>query len=307
MWHWPTSVSSPPDLGEVQRWFRAVVMHPGSLGAALASPDAQQYLDVAPARLDTVICPSAGQSSAQRLMLYQRSYTLRLLECMRATYPALRHALGVDLFEAFALEYLQDHPSRSYTLAALDEQFPEHLSATRPDGTELEGDNGLDEDEAGEPWPDFIVDLARLERLVSDVFDGPGLERQIEPWQPPALPEVADGRWRGARIEPAPSLRILRSTYPVGRYLLAVYRGQNPVLLPQPEPAFLAIGRRDYVVQLYELTETSCLFLEHLVHGETLKSAGQRAAVPIDGEAWDWFRGWTEAGLFAHHKPREVA
>jgi len=306
------SVSSPPALGELQRWFRAVVMQPGGLAAGLASTEAQRHLKVAPADLETIVCPSAQQSSAERLAIYQRGYTLRLLECMRATYPALRHALGVNLFDDFALDYLYEHPSRTYTLLALDEQFPEHLAATRPDADAvLDGDVALGADE---PWPDFIVDLARLERLVSDVFDGPGLERQPGGWQPPVLPREGRDGWLGVRIEPAPSLRILGSTYPVGRYLLDVYRGQAPAL-PRAEPTFLALSRRDYVVQLYELTEASYRVLECLMAGETLESSGRRAAVPIDGTAWGWFRSWTESGLFARvsvsgqagPKPREVA
>lgn len=275
------------DLGDLQRWFRAVVMHPVGVAAGLASPEAKQHLPVGLGDLETIICPSIDQSAVDRLAVYHRSYTLRLLECMRAKYPALRHALGTSLFDDFALDFLREHPPRSYTLQSLDRQFPEHLAATRPD--DVVANDGC------EPWPEFIVDLARLERLVSEVFDGRGLERPGSEWQPPVLAPETDER--RVCIQAAPSLRVLRSAYPVGRYLLAVHRGEDPDL-PRPEPTFLALGRRDYVVQLHELTEAACLVLESLVDGETLESSVHRAGKQVTGEAWDWFRGWAKAGLF---------
>ncbi|HEX3425580.1 MAG TPA: DNA-binding domain-containing protein [Acidimicrobiales bacterium] len=287
------SAPSHPDLGDpdldgLQRWFHAVVTHPGPLSAGVAGPDARSYLDLTSADLDRVIRGSETQTAGERLAIYHRGYTLRLLECMRAMYPAMRHALGSDLFDEFALDYLQSHPSRHYSLLTLNDRFAQHLSATRPD----------DELEPGwhEPWPDFLVDLARLEHLVLQVFDGPGLERR--PFGGPSVPPVPAPRWSGATVEPSPCLRLVRSRYPIGRYLLAVYRGEDPVL-PLPEPCFLALGRRDYVVQIYPLTEASCLVLESLINGTTWAAAVHRAALAPDGVAWAWFRGWVESGLFA--------
>lgn len=264
------SAPSSSDLDDLQRWFRTAVQEP----------------EVSVPGLDGIIQPSVRQTSAERLAVYQRGYLLRLLECMRAKYPALRHALGADLFDEFAADYLRAHPSRSYTLLELDRHFSEHLAATRPDVAPG----------SGEPWPDFVVDLARLERLVMRVFEGPGLER-TPGWKPVVLPPAPDDRWEAAVIAPAPTLRILRSSYPVGRYLLAVYRGGHPSL-PLPEPTFLALGRREYEVQLYELTEAGCLVLESLLDGTTLGTAVHRAALPIEGEAWAWFSTWVETGLF---------
>ena len=265
------SAPSPSELADLQRWFC----------------DAVQATHASPAGVEAIIRPSDRQTSTERLAVYRRSYLLRLLECMRARYPALRHALGRELFDEFACDYLRVNPSRSYTLSALDRHFPEHLSATRPDLPPGRG----------EPWPDFIVDLARLERLVMRVFEGSGLEDRPG-WEPVLLPQEPDERWAGTVIEPAPPVHLLKSSYPVGRYLLAVYRRQDPPL-PLPEPTFLALGRCDYEVQLHELTEAGCLVLESLIDGATLGAAVQRAALPMDGAVWGWFRAWAETGLFA--------
>src|SRR5919108_5113491 len=192
------------ELAEVQRWFQAAILgdeRPGDADAVVHRP----------ARLD----------------VYRTGYRLRLVKCLRETHPALRHALGADVFDAFALDYVQAHPPRSYTLFQLGDRFAGHLAATRPDDAE---------------WADFVIDLARLERAFLEVYEGPGDEHAPPP-DVPAEPAA------GAVAEPATGLRLLRSRYPVGDYLRAVRRGGQPPL-PAPAASRIALGRRDYVVTL---------------------------------------------------------
>src|SRR5262245_51142626 len=105
-----TGPADVADLADLQRWFFAAVLEPEA-----ATPE-----DV-----ERVIGASAQQSPVERLRVYQRGYVLRLLESMRAKYPALRHALGPDLFDGFACDFLQAYRSRTYSLLALDERFPD--------------------------------------------------------------------------------------------------------------------------------------------------------------------------------------
>jgi hypothetical protein len=232
-----------PTLGELQRWLQAAIVRPD--------------LDVPAADVERVLRSSARLSARERLDLYRRSYRLRLLEAMRASYPGLRHLLGHDLFDEFVLDYLDAHPSRSYTLLRLGEGFPGHLEATRPDPEEAGGD-----------WPELLVDLARLERAFAEVYDGPGVEGE---WVPAAsdLPDEADPVWLRAAGEPVPCLRPMRFSFAVGPYLEAVRRGGAP---PPPERAetFLALSRRDYVVTMTPLGAREYRALERLVGREPL-------------------------------------
>src|SRR4051794_14878782 len=133
--------------------------------------------------LEAMIRSSAKLSASARLDLYRRSHRQRLLEAMRASYPALTHMLGRELFDDLAWEYLQERPSRSYTLQRLGEGVPDHLEPNRPD--------------AGGPreaWPALMIDLARLERPFAAVYDGPGLEGEGAPTSA-ALPAAPDAGW----------------------------------------------------------------------------------------------------------------
>lgn len=110
--------------------------------------------------------------------------------------------------------------STSYTLADLSTRFPQYLAQTRSAGPE--GD-----------WPQFLIDLATLERTYSEVFDGPGCEG--EPLLPAeALVAVPAERWADFRLEPAPCLRLLSLRFPVHEYALAVHRGEHPEI-PAPQ------------------------------------------------------------------------
>ncbi|HEX8065804.1 MAG TPA: DNA-binding domain-containing protein [Thermoleophilaceae bacterium] len=249
-------------LRDLQAWVQAAIVGPGR--------------DLPAAEVERVLRPSARLTARERLDLYRRSYRLRLLEAMRASYPGLRHLLGHDLFDEFALDYLVAHPSRSYTLLRLGEGFPAHLEATRPAP-----------DEAGGDWPELVVDLARLERAFAEVYDGPGVEGE---WLPAAgdLPDhPGDPR---AAAEPVPCLRPMRFSFPVAPYLEAVRRGGDPPL-PEPGESFLALCRRDYVVTMTPLDARQHAALERLVRGEPL------------GSDWPLVRRFADAGFLRRPGP----
>lgn len=89
------------------------------------------------------------------IAIYRNAYRERLLQTLQAMFPALRHALGAELFDAFALDFIASDPPRGYTLERLARQFPLHLERTRPD----------------EPWAAFIIELAALEAAFRELYD----------------------------------------------------------------------------------------------------------------------------------------
>src|SRR5690349_9859437 len=139
------------DLAQIQRWMQAVLTHPAGAADGVASAAARQEIDVAPEEAERVVNPSRALSGLERLAIYNRAYYARLLDCLRESYPVLFHALGEDAFGAFALDYLQKYPSRSYTLSDLGANFPHYLRESRPP------------DDPSPSWPDFVIDLATLE------------------------------------------------------------------------------------------------------------------------------------------------
>jgi hypothetical protein len=260
-----------PGLADLQRWM---------VGLVSDAPGEVVF------EVDRVVAPSATLTPGERLDLYRQSYRIRLLESLRDMHPALRHLLGPELFDAFALDYLAARPPTSYTLFRLDEGFAAHLEATRPDRDSLATGR--------EAWPDLLIDVVRFERAFLEVYDGPGVEGETlvssrdvpgETLPPPAV-----------TVEPVPCLRLLRSRYPVGDYVRAVRRGEQPPL-PDPRPTHLALVRRDYSVELLRLTAPSYAALEALLGGVDSTEAA-RASNSTPGAVLGWIAVLADQGLF---------
>jgi hypothetical protein len=288
-------MSQTPELDCVQRWLQAVITHPGGAAAGMASDEAQTQIQLQQAELTLFIPSTATQSSLERLEIYAQAFYARLLECLREEYPAVKQALGQELFHQFALEYLQQYPSRSYTLGQLGNNFPQYLAESRP-VAEVQDAHGMH-------WAEFLIELARLERTISDVFDGPGLEEEpgLEPDQLLAIPAE---RWPYMRLEPAPCLRLLAFKFPVNDYYTA-FRQQQAPAMPEPAETFVAVSRREYVVRRHPLTKMQYLLLKAVEAGESLSMAIGRAA---DGAPYEfetsarqlggWFQHWAGEGFF---------
>src|SRR6202008_4858565 len=113
------------------------------------------------AAVEDIVNQSQRLSAVHHLDLYRHSYIARLRSCMQSQFSALAYALGSELFELFADQYLDTYPSESYTLNTLGEKFAIFLQEPRPDAGQ----------EPKETWPDFMIELAGFEYALSKIFD----------------------------------------------------------------------------------------------------------------------------------------
>jgi len=239
--------------------------------------------------VEQIVASSSRLSGSQRLAIYQRSYQVRLLSCMREQFPALCHALGVDLLTDFAREYLQAYPSVSYTLYDLGKRFPAYLEETRPDRDQVPDQR--------ESWIDFMVDLARFEREIFVLFDAPGYEGQ-----PFADVDVPDSQLRSQ-----PCLILGDYRFPVAWYYHEVQQSHDPPLPPQRR-SLVALVRKNYLTHTFPLTTVQYTFLRSLKSGkdveQSLSIAAQEAAQPLEQVRQSWGKPgstrqrWIEAGFF---------
>jgi hypothetical protein len=289
-------MSQVPRLDQIQRWLQAVIMHPDGVEAGIESPEARSEIDVRPDRIEQVVDPSKRRTSVERIEVYANAYYARLLECLRDEFPALLHALGEEAFDELTFGYLLAYPSTSYTLSNLSRHFVQFLEETRP----------RDEGDESPSWPDFLIDLARLERTYSEVFDGPGAER-LKLLGADEIQSIPADEWPAARLVPVPCLRLLFLQYPLQEYATGVRKKEDPPL-PDPEPTWLAVSRVHYVVRRWTLTRMQYELLESLISGATVGDAIEKVALAaaedsqnLDGLAdnlRDWFQEWSAAGFF---------
>jgi hypothetical protein len=198
-----------------------------------------------------------------------------------------------DEFEAYAMGYLQSYPSQCYTLALLGKNLPAFLEAVLPQTG----------DEAARIRWRFFTELARLERIYAEVFDGPGSEGQ-PPLSAESLERIPPVAWPEVRLVPVPSLRLARFSFPVHEYVTAVRREESPEI-PTPAETFLAVNRREFVVRRTPLDARQWELLSHLAAGQPLGEA-IRLALENTGADFDqfagslpaWFQEWTSAEFF---------
>ena len=236
------------------------------------------------AKPDQFINESSRLTAARHLNIYRQSYTARLRECMKNQFSALAYALGEELFQMFADQYLDIHPSDSYTLNDLGEKFPDFLEETRPDA----------EAEEKESWIDFMIELARFEYSLSEMFDEYAEEEIV----------LADNSAPDEALKLIPVFQIFQHTYPVCRFYLDVIQQRKPEL-PFEEPSFCAVTRNNYRLSLLEIKPAQYHFLELLTKGNSIAEAKNNFINKYGFDekkfekAWKiWRQTFIEAGFF---------
>ena len=226
-------------LKKVQSWMKDSLMFPR---------------EVQLEELQENIYDSKNLTALERFGIYQRSYYLRLLKCMREQFPALCHALGEDLFNDFAREYLQTYPSKSYTLYELGTRFPKYLEQTRPDQNES--------DENKEVWVDFMIDLANFELSLFLMFDAPGDEGK----------PLATTNNKDDEIQLQSCFKLAAYNFDVARYYHQVKLNKNPDY-PNPQRLLVALVRHKYRTQPIPLKDTHYVLLKGIKEGMTISQA----------------------------------
>lgn len=279
-------------LAFIQRWFQSVISHPAGVVAGAGGA----------AAIDEHLTNSGALDAASRLSVYADAYFARLIECMGEVFPMMKKFLGEETFDAFAFAYLQEIPSKSYTLHHLGRHFPAWLEKSRPRSVADDIAPASD----GPDWPELMVDLARMEWAVYETFDGPGIEGQptlrledLQTLTSEAIDEV--------RLIPAPSLHLVTSRFPVNDFYTALRRagaGEDTVP-PDACPAWTALHRRNFIVQRYGLSAPAHAMLVSILQGDTLGEAIDAAAAlwPDSDESLgtalqSWFHLWAEEEFF---------
>jgi hypothetical protein len=266
-------------LDRLQRWMQAVIVSPGSPEAAVNSPMAKR--EIAAEDLAAVVLPSPTLSAVERVGVYQGMYLLRIQEALEVDYPAVRHFLAAEGFTALIARYVQEYPSRSYTLNRLGDHLPDYIRSAQ-----------------GIRQRNFLHDLARLELAVTQVFDA----EQSPTLSATAIAAVPDAAWETARLRPIDAFRLLSFRYPVNGYRQAVREG-SPHPRPRRQDTWVAIYRRDYVVRCLDLTRPAHELLQALVAGKALGAAVMETARRFRGRnlqdlLFRWFRDWISEGIF---------
>ncbi|MEP0262873.1 DNA-binding domain-containing protein [Dokdonia sp.] len=254
------------NLRSIQSWLQQQLLLPG--------PDM---------RIENHICSTSKLSSRQHLAIYQRSYIIRLRECMALQFPALAYALGEDLFQNFTDVFLGEHPSHSYTLADLGKGFAQFLEESRPDQDAY----------VKESWPDFMIELARFEYQINTAFDEQVIQK-----------ETHYSSQDDDDLILTPVLHLFKHRFPISIYYKAYIGDQKPSL-PFEQESYAVLIRRDYKLGLFEIHPSQYIFLKHLKEHGSVEMAKHMFVEEYSfseeeiEKFWNlWKTKWLEEGFF---------
>lgn len=213
-----------------------------------------------------------GLPAAERVHLYRSMYPMRMVEALQTDYPGVAWAQGPERFEQLVWEYIQVHPSRSWTLNRLGDAFPDFIQRT-----------------ARRPRL-FLAELATLERELCRVFEA----EEVEPFQAThgGFPE---------RLVPRPTSGLLAFRYPVSSYLQQVDAGERPAR-PLKDRQFVLVFRRQFQMGRRHLSRPAWQLLSWLWQGLPLEVALERCArrFPdlLPETLQQWFEEWARWQVF---------
>lgn len=235
------------ELANIQRWLTSIIIKPGTLGEKIRLADQFYHLNN-----EKVIRPSIRSSAGEKIGIYARGYVLRLMDCMTAEYPALHHLLGEELFGTFAKAYLVRTPSGTPDLYDLGKNFPEFLKAAQP---ENRGAHNVDPS-----MFDLPVELAKLERAISEVSRNKGLEGRSES---NTVENQMLYLFGTVSFHASPCLQLLHLEFPLVDFVQAVQQGRE-AKVPDKKESFIAVSRKNYIVHVHEIEPWQWYFLTHL-------------------------------------------
>lgn len=219
-----------------------------------------------------------GKAPVRRFGVYRNNVHEGLIGALASRFPVTEKLVGRPFFAAMGDAFIQAHPPRSPVLLNYGDDF-----AAFAEGFE-----------AAAPLP-YLADVIRLEAARSRAYHA----ADATPLAPEAFAALTPETLATIRLEPHPSLAILRSAHPV----IAIWAMNSGDRAPEPlehwEGEDALIVRPFMTVEVHALPPGGATFLESLAAGAPLGEAVARA---MEAEAgFDLSRnlaGMISAGAF---------
>lgn len=217
---------------------------------------ATALLDPARAVPDGVVGPDA-LPSARRFGVYRNNIVVGLIEALRAAFPAVCRLVDDEFFTAMAHAYVAFEPPSTPVMLAYGATFPDFIATFEP--------------ALSVP---YLADVARLERAWSDAYHA----AEGIPEEPARLRTIAPARLPEVRFVLHPSLRIVRSIWPIVQIWAMNIDGGVPAAIDIERGGENAVViRAASEVEVRTVTAGAAAFMLALQAGASVVGAAARA------------------------------
>ncbi|MDA7427416.1 DNA-binding domain-containing protein [Primorskyibacter aestuariivivens] len=199
-----------------------------------------------------------GRPAGRRYNVYRNNVAVSLSEALETGFPAVAKLIGAENFRNIAGLYLRQSPPESPRMMLYGRGFGEFLDGFAPLAK----------------YP-YLGDVARLEFGLRESYHA----ADSTPIDPAAL-GIDPERLMASMLTLAPSLRILRSPFPV----VSLWRYNMEPGAPKPtaEPQDALILRAEFDPEPHLLPPGGAQFIEALLCGETLGAAYEAGLARTD-------------------------
>lgn len=204
------------------------------------------------------ITDPAGRPAPKRFSVYRNNVASSLTRALEAAFPTVRKLVGDEFFAAMAVVFLRAHPPTSRMLMLYGAEFPAFLQAFQP-----------------VRHLGYLPDVARLDQAMRESYHAADSR---------ALDQVAFQRLIGAdlaglRLTLAPSLRLVRSPWPIVSIWAAHAEGG---VTPRAGAEDALVLRPEFDPRPRSLPPGGGAFVAGIIAGETLGAAVDLAGPALD-------------------------
>ena len=236
---------------------------------------------------DSILGEVKDSDKEQRKVLfgvYRNAYTARLAEIVGEDYEQLHAYLGDQAFARLVKAYIAANPSDQRSAR----WFGRHLPAfVRNDATFAKHRE--------------VVEIAELEKALTDAFDGP----DAEPLRIDALAAIAEEDWPRLVFVPQPTaIRLTFATNAADIWSALKSEAAPPKPLHLPEPQAILVWRQDFMSRFRLLSTEEAMMWDEAAKGVRFGVLCEMVAT-FAGEdeaelrAATYLKGWVDMGMLA--------
>lgn len=188
--------------------------------------------------------------AGRRFDVYRNNVAVSLTEALETAFPVLKKLLGTNSFHTLAGVFLRRHPPKSPLMMFYGDEMPDFLKTFGP--TSQIG---------------YLPDVARLELALRESYHA----ADSVPVDPTILQHLATEELLSSRITFAPSLRLIRSCWPIH----AIWKFNTEPGAPKPtmESQDVAVFRAEFDPEPHRLPPGGAALLVSLANGRPLERA----------------------------------
>jgi Putative DNA-binding domain len=199
-----------------------------------------------------------GRPAPKRFSVYRNNVASSLTRALEAAFPTVRKLVGEAFFGAMAVAFLREHPPTSRLMMLYGDALPGWLEGFPPVAP-----------------LGYLPDIARLDQAMRESYHA----ADAAPLAEADFHRLLGSDIAGLRLRLAPSVRLVRSRWPVVSIWAANAEG-GPTPAPGAEEALIL--RPSFDPRPHRLPPGGGAFVAALLEGRTLGASLDAAASGLD-------------------------